>query len=340
MSGPPKSTDERASRLPLITETATVTAVDAVDERRTDEIRAAVERYCEEWGLDPPPEPIDWGGFIDGVPDSVPNTVTDDLATLRQRAEREYPSLVRVELAPEAPIDFAPGQYATIRFQDVPRPYSLANSPNDDTFELCIRRVLGGHLSSRLFENLQPGDVLPELRGPSGDFTLRDPSERDIVFLATGTGVSPLRSMIQYTFEENRDEYEGTTRDVWLFHGCSWRDDLAFAEEFDRLEKERDNFHYVPTLSRENILSTWEGETDYVQYAFVKHLDDDVDPGAVDENLVAALADDPVHDPGVRIDPRNVDVYACGVTAMVATLEDVATSVGVPDLAVRGEGFG
>jgi len=339
MTEPQRTADERAATLPLVTETATVSAVEALDGDRTDDIREGVDRRFDEWDVAPPDDLLDFEAVFSALPDDLPAGVRDDLHTLEERHERPYPSLVRLELAPEEDLEFAPGQFATIRFEHVPRPYSLASSPNDDELELCIRRVPGGHLTDRLFSDLREGDLLPELRGPSGDFTLRDPSKRDMVFLATGTGVAPLRSMIRYTFQEGQDEHDGEKRDVWLFHGCSWLDDLAYFDEFQSLDSEYDHFHYVPTLSRESVIANWEGETDYVQRAFVKHLDGDVSGDGLGD-LADALDEDPVRDPGVRIDPENTDVYACGVSAMVATLEDVASAAGVPDSGIRGEGFG
>lgn len=101
---------------------------------------------------------------------------------------------------------------------------------------------------------LAVGDHL-SIRGPfGGEFVLQEPSTRDLVFLATGTGVAPLKSMIDYCFEEGLDEYRGTRRDVWLFLGASWVDDLPNYDAFRELSTARDNFHFVPTASRESFL--------------------------------------------------------------------------------------
>ncbi|MFC7082082.1 hypothetical protein [Halorussus caseinilyticus] len=117
-----------------------------------------------------------------------------------------------------------------------------------------------------------PGQYVT-LRGPNGDFTVRQPSERDVVFRCTGTGVAPFRNTIAYTFEEGRDVYEGTERDFWLFLGTGWEDDVAYREKFERLADGRDNFHFVPTLSREEYLTDWDGETRYVQQTLLKYVE-------------------------------------------------------------------
>jgi NAD(P)H-flavin reductase len=161
-----------------------------------------------------------------------------------------------------------------------------------------------------------------------------------VVFLATGTGVAPLKSMIEYLFETGRDEHRGTTRDIWLFLGAAWVDDLPYRERFRDLADDHDHFHFVPCLSRERYLTDWEGETDYVQHALLKHTDD----GAVDyplgERLERWLGKRPQSGVTARIDPANVDVYACGINAMVYSLVQAAERLGVPHDRIESEGFG
>ncbi|MFB6078596.1 MAG: ferredoxin--NADP reductase [Halarchaeum sp.] len=336
--------DERVEELPLFTDTATVTRVEALDEERGPAVRRAVRRLLKEHDAlveEHVGESIDWDALADDVRDvDLPDVTRTKLRTLRERDERAYPSLVEVAFDPDTAFDFAPGQFVTIRFRGTPRPYSIASSPNSEEMSLCVRRVPGGRLSERLCTELEPGDHLPELRGPNGDFTLQDPSAKDMAFLATGTGVAPLRSMIRYVFEEGLDTYDGDPRDMWLFLGASWEDDLAFREEFRALDDEHEHFHFVPCLTRERYLSGWTGETDYVQQTLLKYLADDVDPDDLNADLRPFLDEAPATDIEARIDPCDLEVYACGVSAMVQTLEDVCGCVGVAGGDIRGEGYG
>lgn len=337
--------------LPLVTESARVVDVAALDENRTEEIRPVAARLLGELGrgdlvTDETPVELDWDGLDALLDDPGDVAGTDELENLRYLAERyhrAYPSLLSIELrAEDEPIDFVPGQYVTIRFHDTPRPYSVASAPNDDTLEFCLRRVPGGRLTSDLFVNVEPGEEVV-VRGPNGDFVLEDPSERDVAFVATGTGVAPLRSMIQYLFEEGRDVYDGDPRDVWLFFGCSWRDDLPYHDWFTELDEARDNFHYVPTLSRETYLSDWDGETNYVQETFVRYLVADADAVAepdLDDDLGGVRAESPATDIDARIDPANLELYACGLSAMMERLVNVVARVGVADEHVHGESYG
>lgn len=341
------SQHERAEQLRLVTDSATVTVHEAMDNSRNREVRDALRGALasvgdESWldevksGAD-----YDWPTLferLDGA-DASDRTI-GAVETLAERIERPYPSLLRMRVDPETDVDFAPGQYATVRAHGTPRAYSIANSPSEDELEFAIRRVPGGRLTSDLFVNVRVGDEVV-VRGPNGDMVLNDPSGRDIVFLATGTGVAPFKSMIDYCFERGWDEHEGERRDVWLFLGCGWKDDLPYRDAFRELDRRKPNFHFVPTLTREHLLSDWPGESDYVQQVFVKYLDEAALDGVeLPESLAPFRAADPALDVSARIDPEETNVYACGITAMVETLVRTARSVGVPEKHMQFEGFG
>src|SRR5699024_7048182 len=250
--------------------------------------------------------------------------------------------LLRLRFRPDESIEFVPGQYARISYEEEePRVYSIANSPNDSALELCIRRVPDGHLTPDLCDRATEDDEV-FVRGPYGDeFMLQDPSERDLVFVATGTGAAPFKSMIDYTFEEGRDECDGTERDVWLFLGSSWEDDLPYREEFLDLADEHDNFHPVFTCSREECLGDWDGETEYVQHTLLKYLDPDtIDIDALPSDATEFVGSDPTEDIDARIDPKNAEVYVCGLGVMCESVKEVIEPLGVPDLYYEEESYG
>ena len=337
---PHMSQHERADQLPLVSGAATVTDVDAFDHNRVDEVVSAVSRLAREYdvadAVDEDANDADWQRLTDAVPDRHGPL----LRRLEGRYERAYPSLVRLRFAPDDPVDFVAGQFVGVEYGGTPRAYSLSSSPNDDELELCVRRVQGGRLSTRLCDEVEPGDELT-VRGPAGDFILQKPSPRDMIFLATGTGVAPLRSMIDYTFEEGRDVYDGTERDVWLFLGASWEDDLAYREHFRDLDAQHQNFHFVPTLTREDVLTDWDGETAYVQHTLLRYVDDDaIDVEALEGRFAHHVEADPVTDVAARIDPSRTEVYACGISAMVESLTTTASAVGVPTERIESEGYG
>lgn len=334
---------ERAERVPLITQKARTVDVAALDEDRTDDVRCAmadllVENDREDLVEDGDPCAVDWEG-VEGLSEDTAGFRSEKFSRLRARYERAHPALISVELQPlEEDVEFVPGQFISVKFCGTPRAYSVASSPNHDLLRFCIRRVPGGRLTPQLCDGLTPGDEVT-IRGPNGDFVLSEPSERDVAFLATGTGTAPFRSMIDYIFEEDRDVYEGTTRDIWLFAGASWKDDLPYYEHFRSLAEERDNFHYVPTCSREHYLTDWGGEEAYVQQTFLKYMEDGVEGQDLGDKA-RYLDEEPNTDIGARIDPSNLQVYSCGLNMMVNTVEETARKVGVDPRHIDVEGYG
>ena len=332
---PYKGQHARAEELPLITNSATVTKVEQMDERRHHEIRSVITTILDRFDItveqDPDWDRIEWELNRTGTPRRVRNRI----AVLRERYERPFPMLLQFQFETDDPFDFVAGQYVAIRYRGRTRAYSVASSPTRDKTELCVRRVPGGRLSPTLCEHLRVGDELT-VRGPYGDFLLQEPSDRDLVFVATGTGATPFKSMIDYAFEEGWDE----GRDVWLFLGAAWKDDLPYRNEFQNLSNERPNFHFVPTLSRELYLSDWAGETTYTQNVFLKYLADDAVIPRLDSTMEEYLRQSPTNEIDTRLDPQRLEVYACGVNAMIYSLVEILEKLGIPKANVSLEGFG
>lgn len=334
---------------------AVVTLAEGMDRSRHDEIEAALdadrETLVERLSLDEPPGRITrdgdtWDDAISQLADTGEESMADAMAakveTLRERAERPYPSLLQLRFKPEKLFEFVPGQYARISYEEEdPRVYSIASSPNEDELELCIRRVPDGHLTPDLCDRTEADDTI-FVRGPYGDeFMLQDPSERDLVFIATGTGAAPFKSMIDYTFEEGLDEYEGEERDVWLFLGSSWKDDLPYQDAFLELADEHENFHPVMTCSREEYLSNWDGETEYVQHTLLKYLEPEhVDTDSLPQDIAEFVGSEPATDIDARLDPKNAEVYVCGIGAMCDSVREVIEPLGVPEQFYEEESYG
>lgn len=329
--------------LPLITESAHVTAVEKMDQDRRSEVTAAIGRWLEEHDLLDEYGPIEEISDLEGVPDRLADDgypeVARRITTLVERYDRPKPMLARVRLRTEKDVEFLAGQYVGLQYDGTPRAYSLASSPTRDDLEICVRRVPGGRLSPQICDKLAVGDELT-VRGPYGELVLQDHSPRDMVFLATGTGVAPFKSMIDYVFESGRDQYQGAKRDVWLFLGAAWKDDLPYREAFRERQRQHENFHFVPCLSREPTLSDWEGESDYVQHALLKHTDPTAVTTGLGERLERWLSKRPQSGVEARLSPTNTEVYACGINAMVYSLVRAAERLGIPEERIESEGFG
>lgn len=336
------SQHDKVDSLPLISKSATVTDIEVMDSDRREEVRHRLRKVGQQYGFEevvPEDGPIDWELVFDEATRES-RQLASQIGAFRDRFTRAHPALVRIAFETDEPFDFAAGQYISVRYGDRTRAYSIASSPNRDETELCIRRVPDGRLSPRLCEELAVGDTL-RIRGPSGHLLLEDTSRRDMAFLATGTGVAPMKSMIDYAFEMGRDEYQGEKRNVWLFLGAAWEDDLPYHQEFTDLEAEYENFHYIPCLSREPWLSDWDGETEYIQDALLKYVDERaLEDAAFGRHTARMLANSPTTNVDARIDPHELEVYACGINAMVYSLETASKRLGVPQRYIHCEGYG
>mgnify|MGYP001476270020 CR=1 FL=1 len=181
---------------------------------------------------------------------------------------------------------FIPGQFVSVveRLHDkeITRAYSIASPRDGNRFALCLNRVADGIVSSYLFQ-LKPGDEV-EMGEPLGYFTLRHPGHRS-VFIATGTGIAPFRSMLLEHLPKSHSR-------ITLLFGARYEQGLLYRDELERLAQNNESFHFLPTITRPT--ETWTGLTGRVQ----QHLDQ-------------ALAI-PSYE-----DQSTLDVYVCGLKEMV-----------------------
>ena len=158
---------------------------------------------------------------------------------------------------------FVPGQWLSLKArkpdgEEITRAYSIASPPGaDNRFALCLNRVQDGFMSNFLCD-MKEGGAIP-CQGPFGDFILRPPL-RDTLFIATGTGIAPFRSMLHWLLA---DPSRHQDRRLWLLFGSRYEKDIYDHEEFLRLAAEHANFHYLPTLSRGG--AEWQSLRGYVQ---------------------------------------------------------------------------
>ena len=114
-------------------------------------------------------------------------------------------------IKPESKFAFKPGQFVQIKINDLVRSYSIASYNSAiESFELLIVKLDGGKMTEHLFEDAKAGDEL-EIKGPLGKFILPEEIEGDLLFICTGTGLAPFRSILQsilcllYTSPSPRD---------------------------------------------------------------------------------------------------------------------------------------
>ncbi len=158
------------------------------------------------------------------------------------------------------PFDFRPGQYIALNIQvegrKLTRYYSVASAPDHGRrFDLCLNVIPGGVASPWLY-SLEPGMRI-RFSGPHGAFALREPPGASTAFIATGTGIAPLRAMIQHLYTRP------VAGEVRLLLGVRTEADIPYRSEFERLAAEHPNFQFIPTLSRPS--PEWKGLRGYVQ---------------------------------------------------------------------------
>lgn len=166
-----------------------------------------------------------------------------------------------LRLPPGNELAFRPGQYVDVVGPGgLRRSYSIANAPRADrTLELHVRQVPGGAMSRYWFEQAAAGDLL-RLHGPLGTFFLREVDGVDLVFLATGTGIAPVKAMLESLAG---DEPPLRPRSVEVLWGGRTEPDL-----YHRLHLPAAAARYVPVLSRAE--AGWHGERGHVQDALLR----------------------------------------------------------------------
>ena len=140
---------------------------------------------------------------------------------------------------------FKPGQFVSlilpIEGKEHRRPYSIASEPNDeDHISLCIKIIPEG-VCTPTINTLTVGDTVKVL-GPLGQFTLKEYDSS--LFIATGTGITPFRSMIP-------ELLKNTKKEVTLLTGHKTKNTALYSQEFLSLEKQFENFKYSCVLSQE-----------------------------------------------------------------------------------------
>ncbi len=210
------------------------------------------------------------------------------------------------EYPEDADTNFLAGQFMMIHLErdgkPAKKPYSIASSPVlKGKIELCIKLVEGGYVSTYFF-GLKEGDVI-HTSLPYGVFTIREPWQDNLIFVGTGTGIAPLRGMIQNLYEKS------CTKNIWLIFGNRYETDILYLDEWRELEKKYKNFHFIPTVSRGK---NWAGETAYVQDIVKKEF------AGKTEGL---------------------DFYGCGLVPMCQQLKAALLEMSIPKERIHFEQF-
>ncbi|MDH4654890.1 pyridoxamine 5'-phosphate oxidase family protein [Pseudomonas sp. BN606] len=156
------------------------------------------------------------------------------------RLEQESQDIRSFYLQPPdgATVSFTPGQHLPLRIpagngEDVLiRTYSLSSAPSDGHLRISVKAQ--GRASRHLHEQLQVGDRL-QVRVPMGNFTLAGDTERPVVLIGAGVGITPLISMLRELVAQN--ESQGRNRRIYLFQSARTLQQLPFQQEIEALRQ-------------------------------------------------------------------------------------------------------
>lgn len=159
-----------------------------------------------------------------------------------------------------APCDFDAGQWLNIMIPssdgEIKRSYSIASPPSASSrFEITLTLVEGGP-GSTFLHTINEGTELT-FQGPQGFFTRTRTPNTPSLFIGTGTGITPLRSMIIDALQK------GEKSPFVLIYGVRNEEDLLYRDEFEGLSKKYPHVQVIHTLSRPH--GTWNGKSGYVQ---------------------------------------------------------------------------
>ena len=196
-------------------------------------------------------------------------------------------------------LQFLAGQYLEFLLRDgTRRSFSMANPPHDDELiQLHVRHVPGGSFTDHVFGKMKERDIL-RFEGPHGTFFLREDSDKPIVFVASGTGFAPIKSVIEHALAE------GVKRPMTLYWGGRRPKDLYLNDLPLKWVAEHPGFRYVPVISDALPEDAWTGRTGFVHRAVMEDFPD----------------------------LSGYQVYACGVPVMVdAARSDFVAQCGLPE---------
>ena len=169
---------------------------------------------------------------------------------------REQAKVTRAfDLRPERVVDFMPGQVAILRVEgEEPAYFAFAGAPEDRDLEVLVKQKAG---ASRVIYDMRVGDRIELLDVCGRGFRIDEMSGRDLVFVAMGTGVAPLRSALRHILKRKNEFGQ-----LVVLYGARTPDDFCYRDETEVWESAGVELRQV--ISRPDG-HDWSGPTGYVQ---------------------------------------------------------------------------
>ncbi len=208
--------------------------------------------------------------------------------------------------------------YKVSTVDTVTRAYSVANKPgNDRIIRLNVRIALPpqnnrtispGIVSSWLF-SLKPGDEV-EVNGPYGLFFV-EPSDKEAIFVGGGVGMAPLYAQIMDLLKTKHSQ-----RKISYWYGARSKRELYYADEFDQIQAEHENFSWNVALSEPELKDDWQGHIGFIHSVLYEDY----------------LESHPT--------PEDCEYYLCGPPMMIKGVLAMLDNIGVDSDAIHFDDFG
>lgn len=202
--------------------------------------------------------------------------------------------------------------------EPIERAYSMANYPEEKGIIMLNVRVASpppgsvgipaGQMSSYIF-NLKPGDEVT-ISGPFGEFFARE-TEKEMVFIGGGAGMAPMRSHLLDQLDRIK-----TKRKITFWYGARSKREMFYVEDFDRLERENENFSWHVALSDALPEDDWKGYTGFIHNVLFEEY----------------LKEHPA--------PEDCEFYMCGPPMMNTSVINMLIDLGVDPEDIMLDDFG
>lgn len=209
------------------------------------------------------------------------------------------------------------GQYITVKVapdaaEQTMRNYSLSNAPGSDYYRISVKREIAadkqapnGVVSNFLHDQVSEGDTL-WLAPPCGDFTLQSTTDKPLVMMAGGVGITPLLSMLH-------EQLESRSQPVTLIQAAVNGEMHAFADEIASLDQQHAHFNWHVRYSEPGVDDRADNSFD--------------SEGLIDADLVASL-------------DKQADFYLCGPEAMMQHCYGLLSEADIHPDQIHFEAFG
>lgn len=197
----------------------------------------------------------------------LPEPVEAQAEVLEKTTLTDEVTYLSLKIDDEVDVDFLPGQHLHIKHAGrAERSFSMVSAfAFGNMVDLYVKRIPNGWFTGAELDKLKPGDTL-QLSLPHGEFYYREEDWRPIVFVATGTGIAPVRSVLESLLDDE------DCPPVALYWGMRSEQDLFLKEELESWTERLCEFQFEPVLSRPS--AQWQGRKGYVQDALKEDLQD------------------------------------------------------------------